>query len=148
MARRHLTAATVPAVDSPTILSGEWVQRGLIRVFVPTPEPPPKTIRRYEKHPSHGSVAGYRRHRNDDEMACDECVDAMRAHWRVYRTTSPGRRQPPSPCGTYNAYKRHQRMGEEVCAPCQTASREYFREYRQKVRARAAAERSGLREAA
>lgn len=135
MATRNNTATPAQDVESPDVLPVDrWLLRGGIRVFVPAEPQAQEPRKRYKKHGKHGSVAGYRRHLAASEPSCDDCLTAMRAHWRKYKKRPRRGPLPLSPCGTYNAWRRHKRRGDEPCESCVEAAREYAREYRRKTR--------------
>lgn len=91
-----------------------------------------------------GTTAGYKRHQNAREEACDACKAAVAKYAQDYRAkTRTGERYVPkgfSPerCGSYAGYVHHLRHHVPTCAPCKKAQREYMAEYRANRRKHAA----------
>ena len=96
-----------------------------------------KKVRPAHKLKPCGTVAAYRRHVFNGEIACGPCLAASSAYSlaRYHRTKPKQQPKPLHPCGTHAAYKRHLRRGEDTDATCREANYTYHREYKAKRKA-------------
>lgn len=83
---------------------------------------------------THGTRAGYERHRLAGEPACPACRKAHNAYQRMWaerqrRQAGTPERQPAR-CGTVAGYRRHRARREPACPACRAANAATHRAYR------------------
>ncbi len=84
-----------------------------------------------------GTIAGYTRHRINNEPYCQDCRDACAAYERQRRRDRGIGPVSPSVCGTYSGYTAHYKRAEEPCRACKDAHSVYQRQFRREARRRA-----------
>ena len=77
-----------------------------------------------------GTRNGYDLHRNNNELACIVCLDAVREYAQKRNRARGVQEFKPAECGTNGGYMKHLRENDISCESCLQAHKEHVLKYK------------------